>query len=178
MRDKAPQPGAGHAVRGSPAVAILAVILTGAWCAHVLAADISPSQILLREEFNTLDKWKPLKFSKIENMCTYTIDLQTNNNFYLRAQSSNSASGMVWQGEFNVYDHPMIRWRWKISNVYEKGNALEKSGIREIAPLASRLADKRCRGDRVRYDDRSSCLACVTRLCCSRVRVGIWRTPF
>ena len=35
---------------------------------------------------------------------------------------------MVWQDEFDVYEHPMIRWRWKVSNVYIKGNALEKAG--------------------------------------------------
>ena len=35
---------------------------------------------------------------------------------------------MIWNGEFDVYEHPMIRWRWKVSNVYIKGNALQKSG--------------------------------------------------
>ncbi len=92
------------------------------------AAENSGNDPFFREEFNSLDSWEPLKFSRIENMCTYTLDPQTDKECYVKAVSSNSASGMVWQGEFDVYEYPMIRWRWKVSNVYIHGNALEKTG--------------------------------------------------
>jgi hypothetical protein len=105
-----------------PAVAALAVLHAVAWSAPALAEDAARHQVLLREEFDTLDQWKPLKFRKIDNMSTYTVERQGNGDRYVRAQSSSSASGMVWQGQFNVYDHPRIRWRWKVSN------ALERSG--------------------------------------------------
>lgn len=61
-------------------------------------------------------------------MGTYTLDPQEDGTCYVKAQSSNSASGMVWRGAFNVYEFPMIRWRWKVSNVYAGGNALRKEG--------------------------------------------------
>lgn len=117
-----------HALRFFLAVTALAVLTTGVWGATTPAAGDSSQPVKFREEFNTLDQWKPLKFKNIDNLCIYTVDMQTNKECYVNAQSSNSASGMVWVGEFDVYEHPMIRWRWKVSNVYVKGNALQKAG--------------------------------------------------
>lgn len=110
------------------AAVILVVVLSGVSCLTAPAGADPLSPIIFREDFDSLDRWEPLKFRKIENMCTYTLDPQEDKTCYVRAQSSNSASAMVWQGEFDVYEHPIIRWRWKISNVYSKGNALTKEG--------------------------------------------------
>jgi hypothetical protein len=115
-------------LRVSLAAAALAALASGVWQSLAPAYADPPRTLLFREEFNSLDGWEPLKFRKIENMCIYTLDLQEENECYVKAQSSDSASGMVWQGEFDVYEHPMIRWRWKVSNVYVKGNALKKAG--------------------------------------------------
>ncbi len=46
----------------------------------------------------------------------------------LETVSNSSASGLISRDEFNVYEHPNAKWRWRISNVYKKGNAKEKSG--------------------------------------------------
>jgi hypothetical protein len=117
-----------QALHTAMALAALAVLASGVLQSPTPAfGDPSPSP-LFREEFNTLEKWKPLKFRNIENMCTYTLDLQTNKECYVKAQSSNSASGMIWLNEFDVYEYPLIRWRWKVSNVYVKGDALQKAG--------------------------------------------------
>ena len=110
------------------AVAALAIIAAMVWRPPSRVYGDSSPTLLFREEFNSLDQWKPLKFRKIENMCTYTLDPQANEECYVKAESSNSASGMIWLNEFNVHEYPMIRWRWKISNVYINGNAMKKSG--------------------------------------------------
>jgi hypothetical protein len=110
------------------ALTALATLLLAIGLPIAPADGSSANTSFFREDFNSLDKWKPLKFKKIENMCTYTMDPQTNKECYVKAVSNNSASGMVWQGEFDVYEYPMIRWRWKVSNVYIKGNALERAG--------------------------------------------------
>jgi hypothetical protein len=47
---------------------------------------------------------------------------------YLRTESNASASGLVLEKEFNVYEYPKMRWRWKVENVYHKGDAHTKSG--------------------------------------------------
>ncbi len=117
-----------HASRIFIIIAVLATLIPGAWGAFTPAEGSALRPVIFREEFNSLDSWEPLKFSKIENMCTYTLDPQTDKECYVKAVSSNSASGMIWKGEFDVYEYPMIRWRWKVSNVYIHGNALVKTG--------------------------------------------------
>ncbi|MBL7050519.1 MAG: DUF3047 domain-containing protein [Nitrospira sp.] len=82
--------------------------------------------VYLREEFNDLEEWEPLHFDKIDEHSLYSILKEEGS--YLKAESNASASGIVHKRDFNVYDHPKVRWRWKVSNVYEKGNALKKSG--------------------------------------------------
>lgn len=85
------------------------------------------THVFLREDFDSLDEWKPLYFAKIKNHSEYTIEHQGEETF-LRAESDSSASGILFKKEFNVFQYPKARWRWKVNNVYRKGNAREKSG--------------------------------------------------
>ncbi len=84
-------------------------------------------EIFLREDFNSLENWTPYTFPKIKEHTTYSIHREGNNN-YLKAESSGSASGMVYKGKFDVYRYPRVKWRWWVSNVYQKGDARTKSG--------------------------------------------------
>ncbi len=83
--------------------------------------------IFLLEDFNDLENWRPLNFPKIKEHTRYSIEKE-NDGSYLKTESNASASGIVFKKEFNVYKYPAIKWRWKIRNVYKKGNAREKSG--------------------------------------------------
>lgn len=85
------------------------------------------SNILLKEDFNSIESWKPLKFPKIKQYTIYSI-LTENGNSYLKAEANRSASGIIFKRIFNVFEYPLIKWRWKISNIYKKGNAKKKSG--------------------------------------------------
>ena len=67
-----------QALRATLAVVALAVLASGVLQSAAPAFGDSARSLLFREEFNTLEKWKPLKFRKIENMGTYTLDPQTN----------------------------------------------------------------------------------------------------
>jgi hypothetical protein len=91
---------------------------------HVCAQG---QKIFLREDFNDLKNWEPLHFPKIKEYTRYSIE-NDDKGRYLKAESSSSASGIVFNKEFNVFEYPKVRWRWKVSNTYEKGNAREKSG--------------------------------------------------
>jgi len=88
----------------------------------------APSQceeeILLSEEFHHLDNWKPFYFPKIKTHSVYTIT----DGHVLKTESKASASAIIYKMRFNVYDYPMLEWRWKIENVYVKGDATKKSG--------------------------------------------------
>ncbi len=91
-----------------------------------LLAGAEGNDIFLREDFNDLKEWDPLIFPKIEEHSQYSI--VKDEGVYLKAESNASASGIVYKKEFNIYQHHKVRWRWKVSNVYQKGDALQKSG--------------------------------------------------
>ena len=92
-----------------------------------LPASGQERHVFVREDFNSLDDWRPLYFPKIEQHSKYTI-VREGKESYLKAESNASASGIIYRKEFNVYDYPKISWRWMISNVYKKGDTGGKSG--------------------------------------------------
>ncbi len=93
-----------------------------------LASPGSDSRsILVREDFNSLDNWKPFFFPKIKKHSTYTIETDAKDSV-LKAESSGSASAIVYKNSFDVYEHPRVKWRWKVSNVYKKGNGRTRDG--------------------------------------------------
>jgi hypothetical protein len=83
--------------------------------------------ILFHEDFVNLDAWKPYKFPKIERQSTYSI-VQEGPASYLKAESNASASALLYKNPFDISRYHKVRWRWEIENVYEKGNAAEKTG--------------------------------------------------
>lgn len=86
------------------------------------------SQNTLRDDFENLDNWIPLTFQKFVKHTRYTIEAMNPHEFVLKAKSDGSASGLVWKESFNVKESPFLRWKWKVSNVFSKGNAKTKSG--------------------------------------------------
>lgn len=83
--------------------------------------------LLLDERFQSLDRWQPLLFPKIARHSTYSLD-HCGKTTCLRMESSNAASALVLKEAFNVYDFPNLAWRWKVSNVYAKGDSSTKEG--------------------------------------------------
>jgi hypothetical protein len=100
---------------------ILAILLIAA----SLCAQASENGF--REEFNSLDNWKPLIFPKIPRHSTYSIQTEGDKSF-LVARSDNSASGIICTRSFNIYKTPVIRWKWKVSNTFKAGDEKKKSG--------------------------------------------------
>jgi hypothetical protein len=84
----------------------------------------SAEKVFLLEEFENLDNWEPFYFPKIKEHSTYTI----NENNVLKAESHASASALMFEEQFNVYEYPLLEWRWKAENVYKKGDAKKKKG--------------------------------------------------
>jgi len=106
----------------------------GAWTLLFLIAALyapAPSAgektVLFSENFATLDNWREQSFPKIEKHSVYTIEKEDGHHV-LRAESHASASAIVYKDVFNVYDYPKARWRWKVMNVYAKGDPRTKEG--------------------------------------------------
>jgi hypothetical protein len=83
--------------------------------------------VLFHEDFTTLDNWKPFTFPRINKHTVYSIQKEGERH-YLKAESNASASAIVYKDSFKVYDYPRVKWRWKVDNVYKKGDARVKAG--------------------------------------------------
>ncbi len=83
--------------------------------------------VFMREDFSSLDNWRQLFFPKIKKHSAYTVEREGGQP-YLRAESNASASAIVFKESFSVYDYPKVRWRWKVMNLYAKGDPRTKQG--------------------------------------------------
>lgn len=91
----------------------------------LLAAGLAGAQ--QREEFDTLEAWKPLTFPKIGKQTQYSVQTLENRSV-LKAEADASASGLIMNEPFNPYETPVLRWRWRVENVFQKGDATRKDG--------------------------------------------------
>jgi hypothetical protein len=80
-----------------------------------------------REDFETLSDWKPLTFPKIPRHTEYRIEKEGSKNI-LVAEANASASGLIYNKSFNINKTPIIKWRWKVSNIFQAGDEKKKSG--------------------------------------------------
>lgn len=102
-------------------VFIVALIMLGA------GVFCQAEEFAINEQFENLDEWIPVTFPKIEKHSEYEI-IKGDDGTVLATRSNASASGIRCTKEFNVYSYPIVRWKWKVENVYEKGNVEEKTG--------------------------------------------------
>ncbi len=90
----------------------------------LLAVGLAAGQ---REEFESLDAWKPLTFPKIGKHSRYSVQTLENRSV-LKAQADASASGLIRNDPFNPYETPVLRWRWRVENVLKDGDVTRKDG--------------------------------------------------
>jgi hypothetical protein len=93
----------------------------------VPGAHAQERSVLFHEDFSTLDNWKPFTFPKIKKHTVYSIQ-KDGDRHYLKAESNASASAMVYKSSFNVSGYARVKWRWKVDNVYVKGDVRTKQG--------------------------------------------------
>src|SRR4030043_1915526 len=72
-------------------------------------------------------KWKPLTFKKIERHTTYSL-VKDGESIILKAVSETSASGLIREIKIDPKQYPILRWRWKVENILEKGDVRKKQG--------------------------------------------------
>ncbi len=103
------------------------IIMLSALVVSAESVFAQEKEVFLREDFGDLEDWKPLHFRNIKAHTEYSI-LKEGNESYLKAESRASASGIIFNKKFTVSEYPKVKSRWKVSNVFEKGNAKVKSG--------------------------------------------------
>jgi hypothetical protein len=88
----------------------------------VFASDCA----VIQENFANLNNWKPLCFDKTKKDTVYS-SARENGTTCLKAESSGSSSAILCNKEFDVYQYPIVRWKWKVSNVYATGDIRKKA---------------------------------------------------
>jgi hypothetical protein len=73
------------------------------------------------------ENWEPLIFKGISS---HTIYEKFNDDgvTVIKAISNASASGLIRKISIDPQKYPIIRWRWKVSNIYQHGDVTKKSG--------------------------------------------------
>lgn len=107
-------------------------MLASILCCALLAAaptalTCAGTTVFLDEKFASLARWQPQPFAKISRHSSYTA-VRYEGRTCLLMESDNSASALVLKQPFNVYEFPLLTWRWKISNLYRKGDSSRKDG--------------------------------------------------
>ncbi|MEP1215965.1 MAG: DUF3047 domain-containing protein [Marinobacter sp.] len=97
--------------------------------AQVLA-DSGDNRSLIKA-FSTMtsleDGWEPLEFPKIERYSRYRL-VEDDGEQVVEATTDNSASGLIARVSVEPGESLTLRWRWKVSNVFEQGDARKKNG--------------------------------------------------
>lgn len=99
--------------------------------ALLLASPALMAQEPLLQPFSTMsslsDGWEPLEFPRIDRHTRY--ELVTDDGVQvIKATADNSASGLIARLSLAPGDSLILRWQWKVSNVFEQGDARKKSG--------------------------------------------------
>jgi hypothetical protein len=77
---------------------------------------------------NILPKdWKPLTFKKIERHTSYTL-VKDGETTVVRASANASASGLIRMTKIDPKEYPIVQWRWKVTNLLQKGDVTQKEG--------------------------------------------------
>ena len=72
-------------------------------------------------------EWKPLTFDKITSHTRYSL-VKDGGTQVIKAESKSSASGLIRKIRIDIEKYPIIRWRWKALNVFQKGDVKKKEG--------------------------------------------------
>jgi len=71
--------------------------------------------------------WEPLTFKNIPRHTEYAL-VEDGGRPVLKAVSRASASGLIRKITIDPKEYPVVAWRWKVSNIYRKGDVTQKSG--------------------------------------------------
>ena len=107
-------------------IAVLLFLTAGA-----NASGQPPNPIPPFSELPALTKehgWEPMEFPDIGRHTQYELVSDPDQGQVIQARADNSASGLITRVSLEPGDSLILRWRWKVDNTLEKGDARRKSG--------------------------------------------------
>lgn len=103
------------------------VLFTFISLSRPLSSEQRPILTPFSEMQSLNDGWEPLEFPKIDRHSRYQL-VDDNGEQVVEATTDNSASGLIARVSVEPADSLILRWRWKVSNVFEQGDARKKDG--------------------------------------------------
>jgi Protein of unknown function (DUF3047) len=71
--------------------------------------------------------WKPLIFKDIKNTTRYSL-VREEETTVVKAIANRSASGLTREITIDSKEYPWVQWRWKVTNLLQKGDVRSKQG--------------------------------------------------
>lgn len=104
------------------AIVLLSILLLSITKSHAQSPQAFSEIEALSESL-----WTALTFKSIAEKTTYQLtDMAGNRVMYAKTQ--NSASALITKLHINPEERLNIKWRWKVSNIFQAGDAKIKSG--------------------------------------------------
>jgi hypothetical protein len=73
------------------------------------------------------EEWEPLIFDDIDRHTVYKL-VEKDGSTVVKAESENSASGLIKKIDTDPGLYPVLQWRWRVDSVYEKADVTTKAG--------------------------------------------------
>lgn len=93
--------------------------------AAVYSQQSENSKCLFFDDFENLENWIYVKQPLVKNETKYSI-VRQGTKTVLKCESNNSASSLQSKYNFNVYEYPIVRWRWKTDKLLSTGDIRKK----------------------------------------------------
>jgi len=110
-------------------VGALVAVLAHPW--FVIAQTASSLEVgafSMAQEGGTLPPdWKPLTFKKIPRHTSYTL-VRDGGTVAVKAVSEAASSGLTREIRIDPKEYPIVQWRWKVANIFQKGDVSKKEG--------------------------------------------------
>lgn len=106
-----------------PSTLLLTILLSLSTLPASAADVIKPFSTMA----NLDDGWAPLDFPRIDRHTRYAL-VSEEDTQVIQADTDNSASGRIARVSIQPGEKLLMRWRWKVSTVFEHGDARQKGG--------------------------------------------------
>lgn len=107
---------------------LMAALALSIFAATALADSTENSLITAFSAMTSLEEgWEPMEFPNIDRHSGYQLT-DDNGDQVVMATTDNSASGLIARVSVEPGDSLILRWRWKVSNIFEHGDARTKKG--------------------------------------------------
>ncbi len=88
---------------------------------------VTSSEPVIDEQFISLDRWEEIRFRGVDRPSEYSV-VEKDGRSLLRLESSAGGSAILHGTPFDVYDYPVIEWRWRIHDTVSGGDLTTRDG--------------------------------------------------